>query len=193
MNTSRTFLAILTTSLLLSGCGLVRTKYDCPSPSGVTCMGPRAVYKATGSTDDLMQKKTAQKSTTNIQTNSHYAHVSSDLVVEGGDLTLTRPPQVPVADVIPEDLPVRMPAKIMRIWINDWQDDRGNLHASGRLYTEIEHRRWTVGEPAPETTAHLELIAPLTPAPTQAVKASPAPPPHVPPSHLPPRRDSGDD
>ena len=60
----------------------------------------------------------------------------------------------------PEDpLARRLPAKVMRIWIAPWEDSRGDLHAPGYLYTEIEPRRWTVGGPAePE---RVTLIHPL--------------------------------
>jgi hypothetical protein len=53
----------------------------------------------------------------------------------------------------------RLPAKVMRIWIAPWEDSRGDLHAPGYLYTEIEPRRWTIGGPAePE---RVTLIRPL--------------------------------
>jgi hypothetical protein len=60
----------------------------------------------------------------------------------------------------PEDpLARRLPAKVMRIWIAPWEDSRGDLHAPGYLYTEIEPRRWTFGGPAePE---RVTLIRPL--------------------------------
>ena len=60
----------------------------------------------------------------------------------------------------PEDpLARRLPAKVMRIWIAPWEDSRGDLHAPGYLYTEIEPRRWTIGGPAePE---RVTLIRPL--------------------------------
>jgi hypothetical protein len=35
----------------------------------------------------------------------------------------------------------------MRIWIAPWEDSRGDLHAPGYLYTEIDPRRWTLGGP----------------------------------------------
>ena len=53
----------------------------------------------------------------------------------------------------------RLPAKVMRIWIAPWEDSRGDLHAPGYLYTEVEPRRWSVGGPAePE---RVTLIHPL--------------------------------
>jgi hypothetical protein len=58
-----------------------------------------------------------------------------------------------------DPLALRMPAQVMRIWIAPWEDSRGDLHAPGYLYTEIEPRRWTLGAPAPEDRA--ALIRPL--------------------------------
>ena len=43
-------------------------------------------------------------------------------------------------------VPLRSPARVMRIWIAPWEDSRGDLHAPGYLYTEIEPRRWALDE-----------------------------------------------
>jgi len=43
---------------------------------------------------------------------------------------------------------LRVPAQVMRVWIAPWEDSRGDLHAPGYLYTEIEPRRWSLGAPA---------------------------------------------
>ena len=42
---------------------------------------------------------------------------------------------------------LRLPAQVMRVWIAPWEDSRGDLHAPGYLYTEIEPRRWSLGAP----------------------------------------------
>ena len=47
-----------------------------------------------------------------------------------------------------DPLALRVPARVMRIWIAPWEDSRGDLHAPGYRYTEIEPRRWTLGGPA---------------------------------------------
>jgi hypothetical protein len=43
-------------------------------------------------------------------------------------------------------VPLRTPARVMRIWIAPWEDSRGDLHAPGYLYTEIDPRRWALEE-----------------------------------------------
>ena len=37
----------------------------------------------------------------------------------------------------------------MRVWIAPWEDDNGDLVVTGYLYTEIEPRRWVIGDQAP--------------------------------------------
>lgn len=45
-----------------------------------------------------------------------------------------------------DPLPLRLPAQVMRIWLAPWEDERGDLHASGYVYTEIAPRTWTLAE-----------------------------------------------
>jgi conjugal transfer pilus assembly protein TraV len=40
--------------------------------------------------------------------------------------------------------PYRVPAKIMRIYVHPWEDEAGDLHMGGLMFTEIEPRRWSV-------------------------------------------------
>ena len=62
------------------------------------------------------------------------------------------PPLSEVADadlLLPrstDPLPLRQPAQVMRIWLAPWEDDRGDLHASGYVFTEIASRTWTLAD-----------------------------------------------
>ena len=70
-----------------------------------------------------------------------------------------------------DPMALRIPARVMRIWIAPWEDSRGDLHAPGYVYTEIESRRWTLGAPAElERTA---LIRPLQIERRDAPKSTP--------------------
>ena len=40
----------------------------------------------------------------------------------------------------------RESAKIMRIYVSPWEDEVGDLHMGGHIYSEIEPRRWRVGQ-----------------------------------------------
>lgn len=43
-------------------------------------------------------------------------------------------------------LPVRVPAKVMRVQIFPWEDSQRDLNAGSLVFTEIEGRTWTLGE-----------------------------------------------
>jgi hypothetical protein len=68
-------------------------------------------------------------------------------------------------------VPIRVPAQVMRIWIAPWEDDHGDLHAPGYLYTEIAPRRWTIGEPVEDPATR--RIRPLQIEPREDAKATP--------------------
>jgi len=61
-------------------------------------------------------------------------------------------------------VPIRTPAKVMRIWVAPWEDTSGNLNVPGYVYTEIEPRRWTVGERAPTANPTLKPLQMGAPA-----------------------------
>ena len=47
---------------------------------------------------------------------------------------------------INQPLPIRTLPVVMRIWVAPWEDEAGDLHADGYMYTEIEERRWNLGD-----------------------------------------------
>lgn len=53
------------------------------------------------------------------------------------------------ANAAPPTEPLRQPAQVMRIFVQAWEDEQGNLHMPGHIYTEIEPRRWRVGGRVP--------------------------------------------
>ena len=61
-------------------------------------------------------------------------------------------------------VPIRTPAQIMRIWIGPYEDEAGNLHAPGYVYTEIEPRRWIY--PGDPNVANPRIFAPLVAEPS---------------------------
>jgi conjugal transfer pilus assembly protein TraV len=58
-------------------------------------------------------------------------------------------------------LPVRIPPKIIRIWIAPWEDADGDLHQPGYIFSEINDRRgrWIFGEK--ETSSSQPMLYPL--------------------------------
>jgi hypothetical protein len=50
------------------------------------------------------------------------------------------------------ETPILRPPRIARIWISPWIDSSGDLHMESFIYTEIEGKKWVIGDEAPETT-----------------------------------------
>ncbi|MDO8845339.1 type IV conjugative transfer system lipoprotein TraV [Methylicorpusculum sp.] len=131
-------LAFLTaTVLLLNGCSFLsigQGDFSCPGGiEGVRCMSARQVYQATESSDYV---KTLDENDKGSDSGSRGVLAYSNA---------TRNSQVAVPS-IEQPVPIRTQAQVMRIWVAPWEDDDGDLHADGYLYTEIESRRWNLGE-----------------------------------------------
>jgi len=128
----------------LSGCAT--TKYQCPSPTGVACMGARDVYTLTDAPG-----KNGMEAATGVL-DSHGKVVRPSSASHGQPETSTGNVVIPLpkpGDVIP----IREQARVMRIWIAPWEDSDGNLVMATRIYTEIEPRKWSVGEPSRSSTS----------------------------------------
>lgn len=125
-------LAIVAASFL-QGCsylGIGSGDFSCPGGAdGVRCMSARQIYQATESSDYV--KTTAEADDPDKRQSAVYE----------------RPPTNPVAiPSIGQPIPIRTQARVMRIWTSSWEDDEGDLHADGYMYTEIESRRWNLGD-----------------------------------------------
>jgi conjugal transfer pilus assembly protein TraV len=142
--------AVLT---FLSGCSTLnigKSEYACPGmPSGVQCMSARDVYAATNdgevprpmSPEDAVAKR---KEAPDKQEGEAYIANSSR---SSGDEVIN----TYVAPRLPDKpVPIRTPAQVMRIWVAPWEDTNGDLIVTGYIYTEIEPRRWVIGDSVPE-------------------------------------------
>jgi len=72
-------------------------------------------------------------------------------------------------------IPVRQPAKIMRVMITPWESDDDALHVPGYVYIEVEKRKWTIGERAKVTQGRLtplQVKAPVRPSGRAGTKRS---------------------
>lgn len=60
--------------------------------------------------------------------------------------------------------PFRAPAQVMRIYISPWEDEQGDLHMGGYVFSEIAPRRWNVGARAAHTSSGYRLLTMNSPA-----------------------------
>lgn len=142
-------LAALIAAVNLSGCSffsLGGSEFGCKGGvDGVRCMSARQVYQATESSDYVKTASESEKE-------------SGTAVRTTGQITGRSQVAVPR---IEQPVPIRTQAKVMRIWMAPWEDEDGDLHADGYLYTEIESRRWNLGDRFKSPgTAIAPLLAP---------------------------------
>ncbi|QCF28136.1 type IV conjugative transfer system lipoprotein TraV [Hydrocarboniclastica marina] len=120
----------------LQGCSVFsfgESEYACSGiPDGVSCMSARDVYELTNNGNvprpvDEDGNVVASKGQSNESTEDQVRIIEDRYVA----------PTTPAKPV-----PIRTPAKVMRVWVSPWEDTDGNLNISSYVYTEIEPRRW---------------------------------------------------
>lgn len=159
-------------ALTLTGCSLLtpgHSEYGCPYTQGVKCESAREVYEDTNPGAHPQTKKKDVKSETRA------AALTPDQLPQQADRWPLEPwMNLPRLDA-PQ--PLRTPPVVMRVWVASWQDVRGDLQMPGFTYTEIEPRRWAVGE---ESDKGAQRLVPLDVksvpvVPQQAAGASSSP------------------
>ena len=187
--------ALLCLPLLLglAACGAVpgTSTYSCGLPEGVTCTSARNVYQLTNSglpVTAMPGQPTALKASAAAS-----AGAAAPIAAPGpSPATAPALPGQSPSDgwqtiaLRPEDagaaavLPLRTPAKVLRVWIAPWEDDAGRLHVPGYTYAEIEPRRWSIGGSETSAAARLQPL----PAPPNPLPVTPAPAPATIPAQL---------
>lgn len=182
----RPALLCLPVLLGLAACGAVpgTSTYSCGLPEGVTCTSARNVYQLTNSGLPV----TAMPGQPTALEASAAASAGAAAPIAAPGPSPAAAPALPgqspsdgwqTIALRPEDagaaavLPLRTPAKVLRVWIAPWEDDAGRLHVPGYTYAEIEPRRWSIGGSEPSSTARLQPL----PAPSHPAPATPAPAP----------------
>lgn len=145
--------------LSVSGCSIMdigEPDYGCTGlPDGVKCMSTREVYNLT---NDGYVPSRVDEEADNASKQVTTVDDASGGVGEGepdpNDVVSNY-----VAPRLPDQpIPIRTPAQVMRVWIAPWEDERGDLIVTGHLYTEVEPRRWVIGEQAANTQPTLRPL-----------------------------------
>lgn len=152
---------------LTSGCtsimGLGSDEYACKGmPNGVTCMSAKDVYSATEGDDYKTQLKKEQEGGESGSKPSTGGSTRV-LIAEGSD-------NAPMPMRARNPLPIRSQAVVMRIAIDPWEDEKGDLYVPGFIYTEVEARRWEIGSRSPQATPTLRPLSVAQPAQNNPAK-----------------------
>ncbi len=167
-------LAFFAMAASMTGCSYLNVgenDFSCPGKGkGVSCASSREMYEATnnGQIPRPVSKDEVEEMAERGQKISTVKGVEDDRVVlqtdasgkplnteytrdeKGRIVSVTeRIEDNYIAPALPnKPIPIRTPAVVMRIWIAPWEDAKGDLNYTGLVYTEIEPRRWVVGEDA---------------------------------------------
>lgn len=167
----------------LSGCSSLNigaSEYGCSGmPDGVQCMSVSDVYAATNDGNVPLPMHPDKSSTRSTRDGSSGTNDANGRSTRGnknsasenkGKLGNDTPDQILsttsddvidnyVSPQLPnKPIPIRTPAEVMRIWVAPWEDTNGDLIVTGYVYTEIEPRRWVIGDEKPK---HDPVIRPL--------------------------------
>lgn len=154
------------TAAALSGCasmfGIGTSSPACPGGQGVACVSARDAY--------TMSNNSAAVEAAEAK--------GSD---SGNHRALLDPPpvsaiQVSLPEPVAQSMPVMEPAKIMRLWINTWQDDQQQLHFPSIVFVEVTPRRWSIGNNSNTSQAKTLVPYRIDPSPkTDAVLVTSGP------------------
>jgi conjugal transfer pilus assembly protein TraV len=134
-------LTLFIVAVSLAGCS---AKYGCKGmPDDPTCLSAVEAYKATDKAKSTVHSPDAARAASEAET------------LTAKPEPLVEPAPAPRID---DPTPIRTPSKVMRIWVAPWEDGDGDLNVSGFVFTELEQRRWMIGQSAP---AQSPSISPL--------------------------------
>lgn len=157
MVTSKQYLGLVGALMLVTGCAATgKSDFSCSGPNpGVSCLPASEVYEISND-PELLEAVTAALEAAAASGEDFDARE----IVAG--VKAAHEPQVELAKAMAEPirqpLPVLKPAHVIRIWLDAWVDEKGDLHMPGYIFTEITPRRWSFGEPE---VSRSEILAPV--------------------------------
>lgn len=145
---------------LSAGCSFFQvgeSEFSCPGmPGDALCQSTRDIYALTDNGEVPLRMNPAGEvehtATAQAATQQRLVGAAENPQDVVSTFVTPRLPDQPV--------PVRTPAQVMRVWIAPWEDKDGDLVVTGFVYTEIQPRRWVIGEEAPTATPRLKVLSP---------------------------------
>ena len=151
------FLAVVgALTLLQVGCGTT-SKFTCGAPQGIPCLSVQEVYERTEFSSSITadsQPPAASMPAASLSYTSPDTVRPAPVVIEEGSLMIapTDSSPAPVSDALLTG------ARVIRVWVAPWEDRRGDLHMSGYVFSEVQGRRWRVGNTPPASRPVLRLL-----------------------------------
>jgi conjugal transfer pilus assembly protein TraV len=125
------------------------------------------VYEATNSADRVEGHRHEGKDapTSNSAPTAYGDAYSLGTRIDGDTLALSSAPRAAIEPsytttyhATRDSEPYRSAARVMRIYVSAWEDEQGDLHMPGYIFSELEARRWSVGQPAIDSSNTFRLL-----------------------------------
>lgn len=117
------------------------SSYACKAPEGVTCDSVAGTY-ANSVQDNLPRRHSRAISARPAASGAEGARAAA--LGEAGS-TEHPPAKVTTAAARPPlDLPLRSPARVLRLWFKPWEDADHDLYDQGYVYVQVDGGRWLI-------------------------------------------------
>jgi type IV conjugative transfer system lipoprotein TraV len=150
-------IAISTALLNISGCTVIgEDEFNCPNPEKGVCLAAQTAYEFAEDSEKVRGYKKYNKSLDGDydETNQPSENDPYDNNLGGNNDSASQAKNTlrnvaPVAGTLTKPLfqpkPVIEQAKILRAWVNVYEDANGVLHMPQTSYVEITPRKWALG------------------------------------------------
>ena len=117
---------------LMAGCSTIsEDEFLCPEPESGVCVDSKTAYEA------------AERGVTNAE-EYNAKKISVKGSEHGNQLDNVAPVVGTMSEPIRQPKPILMPAKVLRVWINAYEDNAGALHMPQVSFVEVTPRRWSL-------------------------------------------------
>lgn len=113
-----------------------------PDSSG-KCLSAMEVYQLTNNGNPIITTK--EKKTSDSEYEDEVIEKPTDSVEKNKEepINIVKSKKITLLD---DSVPVRSAPTVMRIFVNFYEDKNGDLIAPSHIYSEIEPRKWSLGE-----------------------------------------------
>lgn len=174
-------IGILAMCAIMTGCATTigSSEFSCKgySEAGYSCKSAREVFELTNNsngpvTDLDYREETARSTSPQPRSNDQVApgHPKNEQPMyqsanarskERLAQTVTIRPnnvRIQTPNVLTGPTPIRTQAKVMRVWVNSYEDKAGALHSPQLVYNEIVERKWQFGNQAIDRSSETPVV-----------------------------------
>ena len=161
ISTHSSFVAVVIACAVVSGCASMAgvggtSEYSCKAPEGVKCDSVSGTYYNSVENNLPSQRQggraTPQEAApTRMEALAGKRSVASALYVTPASATSATGSGVALPPAAYTSMPLRSPARVLRLWVKPWEDADGDLMDQLYVYVPVDNGRWLRSHPAADS------------------------------------------